>query len=128
MSTLPHDLRTRLSKIAGRMGSEFDGERAVAAQMATKLLRDAGLTWEDVISAPVRPAPRPPRRHWRGGLVGAALAAQCATFPEALSAWERDFLASVSRRWKLSDKQRRTLNIIAQKVRVFAASTGEAAS
>jgi hypothetical protein len=38
------------------LGSEFDGERANAAALADRLVRDAGLTWTDVIVAPRRDA------------------------------------------------------------------------
>jgi hypothetical protein len=47
----PADL-SRLEKLAGMLGSDFDGERAAAAAMASKLLQSHGLTWADVIRAP----------------------------------------------------------------------------
>ncbi len=47
----PADL-SRLEKLAGMLGSDFDGERATAAALASKLLQNHGLTWADVIRAP----------------------------------------------------------------------------
>lgn len=53
--------------ICGRLGSSFDGERSTAAQLATDMLRNAGLSWSDVIVPPddEQPAPQPhaPRFH-----------------------------------------------------------------
>lgn len=46
----------RFTKLAGLLGSEHRGERANAAAMANRLLREADLTWGEVIggSAPAR--------------------------------------------------------------------------
>ena len=41
----------RFIKFAGMLTSDFEGERANAAQMATKLLQEAQLTWAEVMSA-----------------------------------------------------------------------------
>ncbi len=40
---------TRLAKVLGRLGSDFDAERATAARMADQLVRDVGLSWQDVL-------------------------------------------------------------------------------
>ena len=40
---------TKLIKVLGMLGSDHAGERDNAAQAATKILRDAGLTWYDVL-------------------------------------------------------------------------------
>ena len=37
--------------LAGLLGSDHDGERRAAACRATALIRDAGLTWAEVIRA-----------------------------------------------------------------------------
>ena len=39
----------RLVKVLGMLGSEHPGERDNAAVMATKLLKEAGLSWYDVL-------------------------------------------------------------------------------
>jgi hypothetical protein len=39
----------RLAKLLGMIGSNADGEALTAARMADKLVRDAGMTWFDVI-------------------------------------------------------------------------------
>jgi len=39
----------RLVKVLGMLGSTHAGERDNAARMATQILKDAGLTWYDVL-------------------------------------------------------------------------------
>ncbi|MGI9127023.1 MAG: hypothetical protein ACR2IG_02330 [Roseomonas sp.] len=66
-------LRTRIAKIAGRFGSDFEGERAAAALLASRILKDHGTTWSDVLAPSLnprmatratRPEPKPaPRPH-----------------------------------------------------------------
>lgn len=41
----------RLVKILGRLGSDFPGERDTAARMATRMLQDLSLSWQQVIVA-----------------------------------------------------------------------------
>ena len=43
--------RERLIAILGRLGSEFDAERATAATKATEMLALHGLSWSDLICA-----------------------------------------------------------------------------
>ncbi|MBM3540811.1 MAG: hypothetical protein FJX51_02080 [Alphaproteobacteria bacterium] len=51
----PEALR-RLQYVCGMLGSAHDGERAAAAATADRMVREAGLTWRDVIA----PVPFPP--------------------------------------------------------------------
>ena len=39
----------KLVKVLGMLGSAFPGERDNAARMATQILKEAGLTWYDVL-------------------------------------------------------------------------------
>ena len=50
----PHEINRfdLFVKIVGKLGSNNAHERAIAAEMATDWLRDAGLTWADVIAPP----------------------------------------------------------------------------
>jgi hypothetical protein len=103
----------RLRNICGRLGSDFDGERSTAALLATRLLKDKGLTWADVVMptppAPYRPADR--TQHWRETVK--ALLAQ----PGSLRPWERtEFLPGLLGFDKLSPKQRAILDQIATRV------------
>ena len=62
-----------LAKFIGRLGSSFIGERAEAARKADEMVRQAGVTWEELLK-PKRPAPGPPRfsRGYRRAHVEAA--------------------------------------------------------
>jgi hypothetical protein len=100
----------RLAKVLGRLGSDFDAERATAARMADQLVRDAGLSWQDVL-----------------GLADAADAAPAAC--RDLARWllsrlrnpsekERDFLATMAASpRKPTEKQLRWLEGLARRVR-----------
>ena len=60
--------RQRLCQILGLLGSAFDGERASAAAMADKMLREHGLTWEHILAetrTPNAPIREPRSSHHR---------------------------------------------------------------
>jgi hypothetical protein len=42
-------LRKRLVRVLGMLGSDYPGERDNAARMASQMLKEAGLTWYDVL-------------------------------------------------------------------------------
>ena len=70
MTAVPHlspDLAAKLAKILGMLGSDYDGEIAVAGRRANAMIKRAGLTWDEVISssAPIPQQPQRPRRRWR---------------------------------------------------------------
>jgi hypothetical protein len=98
MTSTRHDLtpadRARLAAILGRLGSDFDGERAAAGLLASRFMRDHGLTWPAVLAAPAPATPPPPATDWR------RRATWCAEAVELLSPWEAAFLASLGGRTK----------------------------
>src|SRR5919107_2785919 len=59
----------KLARICGMFGSAHDGERAAAAALADRLIRDAGLSWGDVIRMPMAKLKRDPlpddQSEWR---------------------------------------------------------------
>jgi hypothetical protein len=59
---LPPGLRVRLDKLMLMLGADNDGERAAAAGMITRLLKENGLDWHDVVGSIGAPAaaPQPP--------------------------------------------------------------------
>lgn len=81
----------RLRKLCGMFGSAHDGERASAAAMADKLVRTAGLTWNEIIAPPIVPNEWRPMRYWRDGS----------------SDWQRMAQFCHVRQWLLSEKERR---------------------
>lgn len=110
---LTPDDRARLIRLLGMLGSSFDGERASAGLLASRMLLQHSLSWDDLI---VREAERlePPKRAavpWRVDLA-VAMKNICFTRP-----WEREFLASISQRSTLTWKQSRVLAEIAAALR-----------
>jgi hypothetical protein len=97
-------LADRLSRILGMLGSDYDGERAAAGLKATQLLREAGLTWDDLVRPSAAPAPPPEPLGFR------MRAMQALTRGALLTDWERGFLASIARQGRpLSPRQRSVL-------------------
>jgi hypothetical protein len=84
--------RAKLAAILGRLGSDFDGERAAAGLLAARFVREHGLTWPDVLAAPAPTTPPPSATDWH------RRAAWCAERAELLSPWESNFLATLGRR------------------------------
>jgi hypothetical protein len=94
--------RVRLAQVFGMLGSSQSGERAAAALQAERLRREAGLTWFEIVAPPA--STRTFSR--RADIESTADAiAFCLAWPDALTPWEWDFLQSISRRARLSDKQ-----------------------
>lgn len=86
----------RLVRLAGMLGSDFEGERANAAALATRALQAHGLTWRELVERAFahRPAPEPVPRPPRSG--PAHLARWLLNQPGDWSEWERKFLANLS--------------------------------
>ncbi len=98
-------LASKLAKVCGRFGSSFDGERATAAAMADRMIRNAGLTWDDVIL-----------QHFDEPVSDDARIRFCAEHTYLLTAWEVGFVASIGRRSFLTAKQTNVLDAIYRKV------------
>ena len=89
----PTELR-RLVGVLARLGSDFDGERAAAALLASRMLRDRGLSWDTLLSA--RPSgPAPSRPADTPGNTGTDFAL-CLWNIGLLTDWERRFIRSVA--------------------------------
>jgi hypothetical protein len=120
MPDLFPDTRRKLAGVLGMLGSDYAGERDAAAHLANRIVRGAGVQWDELIAVPApdprckpppyQPPPRPPSG-WR------ELARRCAAYPEWLSPWERQFVAGLGRWGRLSSKQAATLDRIALKLR-----------
>ena len=113
----------KLAKVCALFSSNFDGERSTAALLADSMVRDAGFTWEQVLS---RSGPKTRRSAWQEPHDLQSAVAMCSTFPECLSEWERRFIASVADSPSLSRKQKQVLDSLVGKARRFA-TMGEAA-
>jgi hypothetical protein len=106
---------TKLVGILSRLESPFDGERAAAALLASRMLRRHGLGWKDLIVPSTVRVPsfhQPCRPEGRIADIDFALA-----HIDQLSTWEREFLTSIGDRVFLSIGQRRKLSEIVKKLR-----------
>ncbi len=86
--------------ILGRLGSDFDGERAAAGLLASRLLRDKGLCWDDLIltGGGVRQAlggAQGGHSPWPPGQDNLVL---CLRWLGELSAWEVAFVTDLRRK------------------------------
>ena len=102
----------KLARILGMLGSEHDGERAAAGLLATRTVREMGTTWSELLRPPATPhlERNPAAIGWR------TMVAVCRSRPDLLSAWEREFVASVGRQRQVSEKQSAVLARLAQRV------------
>ncbi len=89
----------RLAEVCGRLRSEHDGERAAAAVVTARLLRDRGLAWEDVALRRSTAAAAPGCEHSGGLALGHRVHAPWAPQrTRASTLWERDPLLGIARR------------------------------
>jgi hypothetical protein len=101
----PPDLG-RLAKICGLFSSDHVGERAAAAARADRIVRDAGLTWSEILKAdnPRETASEPPSRRRDNPMSPSEILA-CRN-SSRLTDWERRFLSTLAaRRSRWTDRQ-----------------------
>jgi hypothetical protein len=106
----PEQLR-RLAQLLGMTGSEFAGEALNAARLADQLVRDSGLTWEQVLhTTPPAPSRAERQRPWR------PVAQECLRSRRLLRSREQEFLTGILERdyRQLTPKQAAWLSDIAQ--------------
>lgn len=90
----------RLAKLLGMLGSACEAERAYAAAKANELVREAGLTWEAIVTPLIVTLPPPEVVKWR------SLVQFCLEHVDDLSDRDSDFIAKLSSyRCLPSDKQ-----------------------
>jgi hypothetical protein len=117
MSGIDPQTAGKLVKICGLLASDQAGERAAAALKASRLLLNAGATWQDVI-APQCVTPSQANRQPSGFTSGhAALAAWALCFRADLTTWECGFLTDIRRRRSLTPKQAAILQRIVTELR-----------
>src|SRR4051794_32144841 len=103
MGALTEQDARMLAKILGRLGSDFDGERATAGAIASRFIRSRKLSWDDVLAiggstgsqhCHHAQSPRPTRSNWH------PLARACLEIGEdspLVTQWETDFLENILR-------------------------------
>ncbi len=88
--------RNRLIGVLSRLASDFDGERAAAGLLATRLMKSHGVSWDDLL--PVTPSIQT-QTDYRADLT------LCLHNMLELTPWESEFVRSVATRGRLSPKQ-----------------------
>jgi hypothetical protein len=100
---LPAKTLAKLGSVCGMLGSDFPGERANAAEAATKLLKAHGVTWrqlvEQAFAVPAKPAGKPRAKGKAAGKVDEpdwrAQVMRCALYAHRLSEWEQLFIQNM---------------------------------
>lgn len=114
--------RERLAKILSLLSSDRPGEVVAAGAAATRLIRERGVGWADIIApAPVAAEPawsstRQSRASWTTPSAWRDTTRYCLCYPQMLTDWEAAFLDGLLSRRSLSAKQIATLDAIAAKV------------
>lgn len=122
MNALSPDVRLKLARVLGLLGSNHPGERDAAGLAADRIIRGAGLSWEDLLGSPSRP-PRPAYHSPTGSSPASGLAFRadvqlCLRHCRALTDWERGFLDTVARRSTVSEAQTSKMRQIADSLRM----------
>lgn len=98
--------RTKLACVLRLLGSDQPGERDAAGLAATRIVRGAGLDWDDLL----QPAPSPRPESARQGRSNTEASGKlnvrfCLRHFEHLTEWEQGFVRSVSKRFTISSRQ-----------------------
>ena len=117
---LPTDIAARLAKLAGMFGSAHAGERANAAQMADRLVRDSGLTWFDVIRPAAPAAEMSHEREWREPRNWREAITAALNHEGSLTDWESSFVRSLRTFRRLTPRQSDVLWKIIDRLRDLA--------
>lgn len=81
--------RGKLAAILARLDSPYEGERAAAGFLAARMVREAGITWHELLAAsgPQTAAEALP---WQ------SMVTACRACPGRLTAWEIDFVGQLA--------------------------------
>jgi hypothetical protein len=110
--------RQKLIMIPGMLGGDHAGERDNAAILAVRIVRAAGLTWEQVLGTP----PAASASTSNSNSTELTRIDACLVQAERLSLWEQEFLAPIRSqlRWtgrrRLSERQAALLSRIEDKL------------
>jgi hypothetical protein len=102
--------RTRLVKLLGLLGSNHAGERDAAGLAAQRFIKSRGISWDDALSISRTNRHSSDEAEWR------VTCRKLRDKTHALRPWEVGFVSGLPRFNRLSDKQRRILNEIADRV------------
>jgi hypothetical protein len=146
----------RLAQLLGMLGSDFDGEVINAGRLAVRLVKDAGLTWQQVVDHNVaiqaarqllaenerlcannkelqeevrrlRARSIPIPSSWQEPQSTSEKVEQALEWTSVLTDWEREFATSIAGRWRLTGRQQDRLDQISLKIARIARARGIAA-
>lgn len=124
--SLPPADASKLAKLCGMFASDYEGERANAAQMADSMLRKCGVSWDQVFQATVQPkstglrTPVTDPARWEE-MSDHGLAMLGLRYRAALFDGEEDFLKTIMRQSVISPKQSEWLKKIGRRCAAYAA-------
>lgn len=110
---------SKVVALLSMLSSPYDGERANAGLLVTRLIKAKGLVWSDLIrpALPYCPPPPPPRPAPASAMFSwQTQVARCLTAQSLLTLWENEFLHSITRRHSLTAKQEETLATIVERL------------
>lgn len=114
--------RSKITALAGKLGSDHDGEIVSAVAMLKRIAGRHRLKVPELIAAAVQsdgPAyEEPPARGWPDSIQGGLR--ECLQYTQFLNAWEVGFCRDVAARTHLTAKQRLCAEKIIRKVRANA--------
>jgi hypothetical protein len=116
--------KLRLAKLLGMLGSDHSGERDAAGMAAHRLVKVAGLTWDEVVNPPQvgwrrpepEPDPEPDPFSWASYVSWRKTVSRLLDQRDLLTEWEIGFLNSIWQRSRLTERQSACLNDIVERV------------
>jgi hypothetical protein len=111
--------RVRLEHLLGMLGSDHAGEVANAARIAEQLRREAGVTWQEILTTPPLPSAPPlpePVADDREPIDIAGAIELCLENQAHLTRWELGFVRDIAHVRPLSPKQLACLELIARRI------------
>ncbi len=103
--------RAKVVGVLGMLASDFDGERASSGLLASRLIKDRGLSWDDLI------APAVGHNAEQSDHDACSDLNLCLRHSRLLTDWERGFCVSLTTVRRLSPKQIDVLHRIAGTLR-----------
>ena len=109
-ASAPAVFRKKLAKVLALLASDQAGERDAAGQAASRMVSQAGLTWQQVMNPPAIEKALPELGVWRKTV------AELLQHRGSLRTWEIGFLTDLPGFRRVSTKQRYVLKEIASRV------------
>ncbi len=109
----------RIQKLCGMFGSDHPGERSNAARMADKLVRQAGLTWRDLICPQAEQPNGGAESRWREPHTWRDAMRLCVKHADIITDWELGFAELLRNYRSLTPRQNEILWQIVDKLRTL---------